>query len=82
MEELKQNGATNVVNCLKEELLETWDMYLIPDYHRTVFLDGLFGLTPQQFSPLIVKEIEDLQGEKAPIQSSIRAIIARESSLS
>lgn len=47
MEELKQNGATNIVNCLKEELLETWDMYLIPDYHRTVFLDGLFGLTPQ-----------------------------------
>lgn len=82
MEELKQNGAMNVINCLKEELLETWDTFLIPDYHRKVFLDCIFGLSPQQFSPLIVKEIEDLQSESAPIQSAIRAIIARESCLS
>ena len=53
--------STNMVNCLKEELLETWESYLIPDYHRTVFLDCIYGLTPQQYSPLIVKEIEDLQ---------------------
>jgi hypothetical protein len=31
---------------------------------------------------VIVKEIEDLQSEQAPIQSTIRAIIARESCLS
>jgi len=55
---------------------------LIPDYHRTVFLDCIYGLTPQQYSPLIVKEIEDLQQEQSPIQSTIRAIIARESCLS
>ena len=71
-----------MVNCLKEELLQTWESYLIPDYHRTVFLDCIYGLTPQQYSPLIVKEIEDLQQEQSPIQSTIRAIIARESCLS
>jgi len=70
-----------VVNHLKEELLQTWDNYLIPDYHRTVFLDCIFGLTPQQYSHIIVKEIEDLQNEQAPIQSAIRAIIGRESCL-
>ena len=70
------------MNCLKEELLQTWEAYLIPDYHRTVFLDCIYGLSPQQYSPIIVKEIEDLQNEQAPIQSTIRAIIARESCLS
>ena len=74
--------SSNVVNCLKEELLQTWEAYLIPDYHRTVFLDCIYGLQPQQYSPIIVKEIEDLQNEMAPIQSTIRAIIARESCLS
>ena len=74
--------STNMVNCLKEELLQTWEAYLIPDYHRTVFLDCIYGLTPQQYCPLIVKEIEDLQNEQSPIQSTIRAIIARESCLS
>ena len=59
--------STNVVNCLKEELLQTWEAYLIPDYHRTVFLDCIYGLLPQQYSPIIVKEIEDLQNEQAPI---------------
>jgi len=39
--------STNVVNCLKEELLQTWEAYLIPDYHRTVFLDCIYGLLPQ-----------------------------------
>ena len=52
--------STNMVNCLKEELLQTWESYLIPDYHRTVFLDCIYGLTPVQYCPLIVKEIEDL----------------------
>jgi hypothetical protein len=47
MEDLKQNGSANFINLLKEELLETWDTFLIPDYHRTVFLDGIFGLSPQ-----------------------------------
>ena len=56
-----------MVNCLKEELLSTWEAYLIPDYHRTVFLDCIYGLSPQQYSPLIVKEIEDLQNEQSPI---------------
>jgi hypothetical protein len=74
--------STNVVNHLKEELLQTWETYLIPDYHRTVFLDCIYGLTPQQYSHIIVKEIEDLQNEQAAIQSAIRAIIARESCLS
>jgi len=38
--------TTNVINHLKEELLTTWETYLIPDYHRTVFLDCIYGLTP------------------------------------
>ena len=74
--------TTNVINHLKEELLTTWETYLIPDYHRTVFLDCIYGLTPQQYGHIFVKEIEDLQAEVAPIQSAIRAIIARESCLS
>jgi len=74
--------STEVVNCLKEELLQTWEAFLIPDYHRTVFLDCIYGLTPHQYSPVLAKEIEDLQQERAPIQSTIRAIIARESCLS
>ena len=67
---------------MKDELLATWEAYLIPDYHRTVFLDCIYGLKPQQYSPIIVKEIEDLQNERAPIQNTIRAIIARESCIS
>jgi hypothetical protein len=59
--------SRDVVNCLKEELLNTWETYLIPDYHRTVFLDCIFGLTPIQYCPMMVKEIEDLQEETAPI---------------
>jgi len=39
--------STNVVNHLKEELLQTWETYLIPDYHRTVFLDCIYGLSAQ-----------------------------------
>ena len=71
-----------MVNYLKDELLATWEAYLIPDYHRTVFLDCIYGLKPQQYAPIIVKEIEELQNEKAPIQTTIRAIIARESCIS
>jgi hypothetical protein len=56
-----------VVNYLKDELLATWEAFLIPDYHRTVFLDCIFGLKPQQYAPIMVKEIEDLQNEQAPI---------------
>jgi hypothetical protein len=52
-----------VVNHLKEELLQTWETYLIPDQHRSVFLEGIYGLTPSQYGHLIVKEIEDLQNE-------------------
>lgn len=52
--------TTNVINHLKEELLTTWETYLIPDYHRTVFLDCIYGLTPQQYGHIFVKEIEDL----------------------
>jgi hypothetical protein len=36
----------DVVNYLKDELLATWEAYLIPDYHRTVFLDCIYGLKP------------------------------------
>ena len=64
----KENAIQgDVVNYLKDELLSTWEAFLIPDYHRTVFLDCIYGLKPQQYSPLIVKEIEDLQNEKSPI---------------
>lgn len=49
-----------MVNHLKEELLQTWETYLIPDYHRTVFLDCIYGLQPTQYAPILVKEIEDL----------------------
>jgi hypothetical protein len=48
------------VNYLKDELLATWEAFLIPDYHRTVFLDCIYGLKPQQYAPIMVKEIEDL----------------------
>lgn len=51
------------MNHLKEELLQTWETYLIPDYHRTVFLDCIYGLTPQQYGHILVKEIDDLQTE-------------------
>ena len=71
-----------VVNFLKDELLATWEAFLIPDYHRTVFLDCIFGLKPHQYAPIMVKEIEDLQNEKSAIQNTIRAIIARESCIS
>jgi len=37
----------DVINYLKDELLATWEAYLIPDYHRTVFLDCIYGLKPQ-----------------------------------
>lgn len=74
--------SDEVVNYLKEELLSTWEAYLIPDYHRGVFLDCVYGLTPSQYSPIFAKEIEDLQQERAPIQNTIRAIIARESCIS
>ena len=53
--------SSEVVNLLKDELLATWESYLIPDYHRTVFLDCIFGLKPHQYAPIMVKEIEDLQ---------------------
>lgn len=76
----KDNAISgDVVNYLKEELLATWTAYSIPDFHRYAFLDCIYGLKPNQYSPIIVKEIEDLQNEKAPIQNAIRAIIARES---
>jgi hypothetical protein len=79
----KENAIPgDVVNYLKDELLATWEAYLIPDYHRTVFLDCIFGLKPSQYSPIIVKEIEELQNERSPIQNTIRAIIARESCIS
>jgi hypothetical protein len=64
---------------MKEELLQTWDGFLIPDYHRAVFLDCIYGLPPPQYLPIIAKEIEDLKNEQAPIQQTVRAIIARES---
>ena len=72
----------DVINYLKDELLATWEAYIIPDYHRTVFLDCIYGLKPQQYAPIMVKEIEDLQNERSPIQNTIRAIIARESCVS
>ena len=59
--------STELINQLKEELLQTWETYLIPDYHRTVFLDCIYGLAPDQYAPLLVKEIEDLQAEQSAI---------------
>jgi hypothetical protein len=61
------NISADVVNYLKDELLATWEAYLIPDYHRTVFLDCIYGLRPYQYAPIMVKEIEDLQNERSPI---------------
>lgn len=69
----------NMINYLKEELLSTWDAYLIPDYHRAVFLDCIYGQAHTQYMPIIAKEIEDLKQVQAPIQTAVRAIIARES---
>jgi hypothetical protein len=59
--------SADVVNLLKDELLSTWESYLIPDYHRNVFLDCIFGLKPHQYAPIMVKEIEDLQHERSAI---------------
>ena len=78
----ESNINGDVINYLKDELLATWEAYIIPDYHRTVFLDCIYGLKPQQYAPIMVKEIEDLQNEQSPIQNTIRAIIARESCVS
>jgi hypothetical protein len=50
-----------MINYLKEELLSTWDSFLIPDYHRAVFLDCIYGLSPIQYLPILAKEIEDLK---------------------
>lgn len=59
----KPQISTELINYLKEELLQTWERYLIPDYHRTVFLDCIYGLQPDEYAPLIVKEIEEIQAE-------------------
>ena len=53
--------STDVVNYLKEELLQTWETYLVPDYHRTVFLDCIQSPPTSKYSPIIAKEIEELQ---------------------
>ena len=78
----QQKLQADIINFIKEELLATWDAYLIPDYHKTVFLDCIVGLKPEDYTPIIAKEIEELKNEKAPIQNAIRAIIARESCIS
>jgi hypothetical protein len=59
--------SPDMINYLKEELLSTWDAYLIPDYHRAVFLDCIYGLLPTQYLPILAKEIEDLKRDVAPI---------------
>ena len=64
---LAQHVTGDMINYLKEELLSTWDAYLIPDYHRAVFLDCIYGLSPVQYLPIMAKEIEDLRHEQAPI---------------
>ena len=43
----ESNINGDVINYLKDELLATWEAYIIPDYHRTVFLDCIIGLKPQ-----------------------------------
>jgi hypothetical protein len=43
---LAQHVTGDMINYLKEELLQTWDGFLIPDYHRAVFLDCIYGLQP------------------------------------
>lgn len=42
----ESNINGDVINYLKDELLATWEAYIIPDYHRTVFLDCIYGLKP------------------------------------
>lgn len=64
---LAQHVTGDMINYLKEELLQTWDGFLIPDYHRAVFLDCIYGLPPSQYLPILAKEIEDLKNECAPI---------------
>jgi len=45
--QVKENNiSAEVINYLKDELLATWESYLIPDYHRIVFLDCIYGLKP------------------------------------
>ena len=56
-----------MLNYLKEELLLNWDSYLVPDYHRAVFLDCIYGLSPIQYMPIIVKELDDLKVVQSPI---------------
>lgn len=44
-----------------------------------MFLDCIYGLPPQQYLPVLAKEIEDLKKEQSPVQNTVRTIIARES---
>lgn len=53
----------------------------MPVYHQQIFIRSLHGLSPDLFIPLIIREIQDLHRERAPIQSVIKGIVAREECL-
>jgi hypothetical protein len=66
---------------LQSELTKYWDAYNVEVYHRNVFKDCVEGLSLELCSPIIAKEIQDMQNEKAPILKVMKAVLAREECL-
>jgi hypothetical protein len=52
--------TSSVVDQLKRELNSTWENMLIPEYHRSIFLECISGVSAQQSAHIIVKELTDL----------------------
>lgn len=56
-----------IVEYLKTELLKGWDENNIIPHHRSLFQSCIDGLAPDQFAPIMAKEIENLSKGKSPI---------------
>ena len=63
---------------LQQELRKCWEAYGIDEYHRGVFNEHLQGMSAEEFSPILAKEIEDFGREKAAVQLANTGIVARE----
>jgi hypothetical protein len=59
--------TSEIINQLKDELLQVWTHFMIPEYHKQVFYESIYSLQPPQYSPIMAKEIEEIQKEQAPI---------------
>ena len=67
-----------IVLYLQQELRKCWEAYGIDEYHRSIFNEHLQGMSAEDFSPIIAKEIEDFGREKAAVQLANTGIVARE----